>query len=113
MFPIDLVEDESEPEEQSDEDVTFDEGHIEDDDEKNVEVEEEEDSYAKTHEEKEDDRHAKVQQEEDEDLAKVQLEEDEQLAKAIQESLNVESPPRYGHGGLFSPYPFFFSASYR
>ncbi|MBA0863281.1 hypothetical protein Goshw_018968 [Gossypium schwendimanii] len=101
MFPIDLVEDESEPEE--------------DDDEKYVEshVEEEEDSYAKAHEEKEDDRHAKVQQEEDEDLAKVQLEEDEQLAKAIQESLNVESPPRSGHGGLFSPYPFFFSASYR
>ncbi|PPS13035.1 hypothetical protein GOBAR_AA07597 [Gossypium barbadense] len=115
MFPIDLVEDESEPEEESDEDVTFDEGHIEDDDEKYVEshVEEEEDSYAKAHEEKEDDRHAKVQQEEDEDLAKVQLEEDEQLAKAIQESLNVESPPRSGHGGLFSPYPFFFSASYR
>ncbi|MBA0717309.1 hypothetical protein Golax_005142 [Gossypium laxum] len=109
-----VIEDESEPEEESDEDVTFD-GHIEDDDEKYVEshVEEEEDSYAKAHEEKEDDRHAKVQQEEDEDLAKVQLEEDEQLAKAIQESLNVESPPRSGHGGLFSPYPFFFSASYR
>lgn len=110
-----VIEDESEPEEESDEDVTFDEGHIEDDDEKYVEshVEEEEDSYAKAREEKEDDRHAKVQQEEDEDLAKVQLEEDEQLAKAIQESLNVESPPRSGHGGLFSPYPFFFSASYR
>ncbi|GMI68874.1 DA1-RELATED PROTEIN 1 [Hibiscus trionum] len=44
---------------------------------------------------------------------KVQQEEDEQLAKAIQESLNVESPPRYGHGGSFSPYPFFFSASNR
>lgn len=26
------------------------------------------------------------------------LEEDEQLARAIQESLNVESPPRYGNG---------------
>lgn len=26
-----------------------------------------------------------------------QLEEDEQLARAIQESLNVESPPRYGN----------------
>lgn len=98
-----VIEDESEPEEESDEDVKYVESH----------VEEEEDSYAKAHEEKEDDRHAKVQQEEDEDLAKVQLEEDEQLAKAIQESLNVESPPRSGHGGLFSPYPFFFSASYR
>ncbi|PPD91589.1 hypothetical protein GOBAR_DD11469 [Gossypium barbadense] len=98
-----VIEDESEPEEESDEDVKYVESH----------VEEEEDSYAKAHEEKEDDRHAKVQQEEDEDLAKVQLEEDEQLAKAIQESLNVESPPRSSHGGLFSPYPFFFSASYR
>lgn len=39
------------------------------------------------------------------------LEEDEQLAKAIQESLNVESPPsppRYDYGSLFPPYQFFY-----
>ncbi|KAK9947135.1 hypothetical protein M0R45_012570 [Rubus argutus] len=32
-----------------------------------------------------------------------QLEEDEQLARAIQESLNVESPPRYGNGNAYPP----------
>lgn len=32
-----------------------------------------------------------------------QLEEDEQLARAIQESLNVESPPRYGNGNAHPP----------
>lgn len=29
-----------------------------------------------------------------------QLQEDEQLARALQESLNVESPPRYGNGNV-------------
>lgn len=32
-----------------------------------------------------------------------QLEEDEQLARALQESLNVESPPRYGNGNAHPP----------
>ncbi|KAF7850177.1 hypothetical protein BT93_L5795 [Corymbia citriodora subsp. variegata] len=51
-----------------------------------------------------------------------QLEEDEQLARAIQESLNVESPPRrgighyplpYGNGHTYQPVPFPYSAGYR
>ncbi|XWS29333.1 hypothetical protein CRYUN_Cryun24cG0020200 [Craigia yunnanensis] len=110
-----VIEDESEPEEESDEDERDTEGHVEDEDDQYAEahVEKEDDRYAKAHVEEEDDQYAKVQQEEDEEPAKVQLEEDEQLATAIQRSWNVESPPRYDHGGLFSPYPFFFSASYR
>ncbi|XWS33712.1 hypothetical protein CRYUN_Cryun22dG0106900 [Craigia yunnanensis] len=109
-----VIEDESEPEEESDEDEPYAKGHVEDEDDKYAEAHEEEDErYAKAHVVEEDDQYAKVQCEEDEEHAKVQLEEDEQLAKAIQESLNVESPPLYDHGGLFSPYPFFFSASYR
>ncbi|XVF61950.1 hypothetical protein PTKIN_Ptkin08bG0176300 [Pterospermum kingtungense] len=110
-----VIEDESEPEEESDKDEKDSEGHIEDEDDRYAEahVEHEDDRYAKAHVEEEDDRYSKVKQEEDEGQAKVQLEEDEQLAKAIQESLNVGSPPRDNHGGLFSPYPFFFSAGYR
>lgn len=34
-----------------------------------------------------------------------QLEEDELLARAIQESLNVESPPRHGNGNTYQPVP--------
>ncbi|KAK6939522.1 Zinc finger, LIM-type [Dillenia turbinata] len=37
---------------------------------------------------------------------KYQLEEDEQLARAMQESLNAESPPRYGNGTLHQPIPY-------
>lgn len=60
----------------------------------------------------EEDEHL-AQPEEDEHLAKVQLEEDEQLAKALQESMNVDSPPRYDSGNIFQPYPFFSSGGYR
>ncbi|XP_041000311.1 protein DA1-related 1-like [Juglans microcarpa x Juglans regia] len=60
----------------------------------------------------EEDEHL-AQPEEDEHLAKVQLEEDEQLAKALQESMSVESPPRYDSGNIFQPYPFFSSGGYR
>ncbi|KAM7516610.1 hypothetical protein LguiA_006193 [Lonicera macranthoides] len=41
------------------------------------------------------------------------LEEDEQLAKALQESLNMDSPPRYDHGSLFPPYPYLYPSGYR
>ena len=37
-----------------------------------------------------------------------QLEDDAQLAQAIQESLNVESPPRYGYGNIYQPAPVYF-----
>ncbi|XP_061341405.1 protein DA1 [Gastrolobium bilobum] len=36
-----------------------------------------------------------------------QLEEDEQLAKAIEESLNLESPPRYGNENMYQPVQYF------
>ncbi|KAL2499763.1 LIM zinc-binding domain-containing protein [Abeliophyllum distichum] len=41
------------------------------------------------------------------------LEEDELLAKALQESLNVESPPRYDYGGYLSPYSYYYPSGYR
>ncbi|KAL0424566.1 UNVERIFIED_CONTAM: protein DA1-related 1, partial [Sesamum radiatum] len=64
--------------------------------------------------------------EEDEKGKKVienesQLEEDEQLAKALQESLNMESPPRqtpprspgHDYGRFFPRFPFFSPSGYR
>lgn len=48
--------------------------------------------------------------EEDEPFCtEAQVEEDEKLAKAIQESLNMDSPPQ----NIFRPFPFFFPSSYR
>lgn len=35
------------------------------------------------------------------------LEEDEQLAKTLQESLNIESPPRHDFEGFFAPIPYY------
>ncbi|CAK7347661.1 unnamed protein product [Dovyalis caffra] len=55
----------------------------------------------------------------------IQVKEDEQLAKALQESLNVESPPRYGNGiprygngipyqgSAYQPYPVHFPMGFR
>ncbi|XP_024023307.1 protein DA1-related 1 isoform X2 [Morus notabilis] len=54
----------------------------------------------------EDKQLVKVETEKDEQLSKAQLEEDEQLARAIQESLSMDSPPHYDHGGLFNPFSF-------
>ncbi|PQP92520.1 protein DA1-related 1 isoform X1 [Prunus yedoensis var. nudiflora] len=59
-----------------------------------------------------DEKPAKFQYEEDEQSAKVQLEEDEQLARALQESLNMNSPPRYDNGSIIQPFPFFMPAGY-
>ncbi|GMP81177.1 hypothetical protein CsSME_00035972 [Camellia sinensis var. sinensis] len=45
-----------------------------------------------------------------------QLKDDEQLAKAIQESLNVESPPQYpqyGNENIYQPIPFPYSTGFR
>lgn len=42
-----------------------------------------------------------------------QLKEDEQLAKAIQDSWNVESPTRYGHGNRHQPIPSPYSTGFR
>ncbi|CAA3029834.1 protein DA1-related 1-like [Olea europaea var. sylvestris] len=41
------------------------------------------------------------------------LEEDEQLAKTLQESLNMESPPRHDFGGFFAPNPYYHPSWYR
>ncbi|KAG6663255.1 hypothetical protein I3843_02G009500 [Carya illinoinensis] len=73
----------------------------------------EEDEHLARAQPEEDEHLARAQPEEDEHLAKVQLEEDEQLAKALQESMFVESPPRYDSGNIFQPFPFFSSGGYR
>lgn len=45
---------------------------------------------------------------------KSHLEEDEMLAKALQESLNMGSPPRaYDHGSPIQPLPYFYPSGYR
>lgn len=38
---------------------------------------------------------------------KSQLEEDEQLARAIEESLNLESPPKHGNDNMYQPIQYF------
>jgi len=38
---------------------------------------------------------------------KSQLEEDEQLARAIEESLNLESPPKHGNDNMHQPIQYF------
>lgn len=77
------------------------------------EDERDEDEIRAIAQQEEDEQRAKVQQEEDEQRARAQLEEDEQLAKAIQESLRVDSPPRYDSANIFQPFPFFFPSGYR
>lgn len=78
-----------------------------DDDEPPAKVESDHDEPPVKVESDDDEPPAKIPYEVDEQSAKVQLEEDEQLAKAIQESLNVDSPPRYDSGSILQPYPFF------
>ncbi|KAA8547301.1 hypothetical protein F0562_003835 [Nyssa sinensis] len=41
------------------------------------------------------------------------VEEDELLAKALQESLNMESPPRHDYEDLSPPHPLFYPVGYR
>ncbi|XP_061374493.1 protein DA1-related 1-like [Gastrolobium bilobum] len=71
-------------------------------------IDEEEDEHLGKAHLDEDEYLAKIKQVEDEHRAKVQLEEDEQLARAIQESLNIGSPPRHDNDPLFQPFPHFF-----
>ncbi|KAL5564216.1 hypothetical protein UlMin_027380 [Ulmus minor] len=42
-----------------------------------------------------------------------QFKEDELLARAIQESLNMESPPRYDNGNTYQPIPVYYPMGYR
>ncbi|KAG6729485.1 hypothetical protein I3842_01G031400 [Carya illinoinensis] len=53
------------------------------------------------------------QSEEYKQLARAQTKEDEQLAKALQESMYMESPPRWETENIFQPYPFNFPSKYR
>ncbi|EEF29114.1 protein DA1-related 1 [Ricinus communis] len=76
-------------------------------DERRARAEEEEKRTTAEEEEK------RARAEEDEKRAKAQLEEDEQLAKALQETLTVNSPPRYDFENAFSPYPVLFPSGYR
>ncbi|KAI4327538.1 hypothetical protein L6164_019987 [Bauhinia variegata] len=85
----------------------------ESEDEELCKIEEEEDEHPAKIQDAEDESPATVRHEEDEHLSKVQLEEDEQLARALQESLNVGSPPRYDSGSIFQPYPLHFPPGYR
>ena len=84
-----------------------------DEDEHLARAQSDEDEHLTRAHSEEDGHLTKAHSEEDENLSKAQLEEDEQLAMAIQESLNVESPPRYDSGNIFQPYPFFFPSGYR
>ncbi|TKY70502.1 DA1-related 1 [Spatholobus suberectus] len=83
-----------------------------------------EDEYLAKIQQDEDERLAKIQQDEVEHLAKIQLdeherlakaqlEEDEQLARAIQESLNIGSPPQYDNDSSFLSFPHLFPPGYR
>jgi phytoene dehydrogenase-like protein len=89
-------------------------------------AEEEERRVAQAQIEEEEKRRAEAQLEETEKLlakarleeeemrrSKAQLEEDELLAKALQESMNVGSPPRYDPGNILQPYPFLIPSSHR
>ncbi|XP_027359801.1 protein DA1-related 1-like [Abrus precatorius] len=79
---------------------------IDEEDEHLAEVQPEENENLGKVQVDEDEYLAKIQQDEDERLAKAQLEEDEQLARAIQESLNVGSPPQYDNDSTFLPQLF-------
>lgn len=83
----------------------------EEEDENLSKVKSEEDEHLDKVQVDEDELLAKIQQDE-EHLAKDQLEEDEQLARAIQESLRIDSPPRYGGDSIF-PFPNLFPPGYR
>ncbi|KAF3438847.1 hypothetical protein FNV43_RR17122 [Rhamnella rubrinervis] len=101
---------------QSEDSEQFAKFQSEEDDEQlaKVQFEDDDEQLAKIQLEEEDEQLAKIQLEEDEQLAKIQLEEeDEQLAKAIQESLTIDSPPRYDHGNIFQPIPLFYPSGYR
>ncbi|KAM5576281.1 hypothetical protein ABKV19_007249 [Rosa sericea] len=84
-----------------------------DDDESPAKFESEDDEPPAKVESDHDEPPAKISYEEDDQSAKIQLEEDEQLAMAIQESLNVDSPPRHDTGSIFRPFPFFNPAGNR
>lgn len=108
MFSYLILEDESQSEDEE-QPAKFES----DDDESPAKVESEDDEPPAKVESDHDEPPAKISYEEDDQSAKIQLEEDEQLAMAIQESLNVDSPPRHDTGSIFRPFPFFNPAGNR
>ncbi|KAL2348461.1 hypothetical protein Fmac_002461 [Flemingia macrophylla] len=84
-----------------------------DEDEQLAKIQQEEDARLAKVQQEEDELLAKIQQDEHERLAKAQLEEDEQLARAIQESLSLDSLPRYGNDSSFLSMPHLFPPGYR
>ncbi|CAB80352.1 putative protein [Arabidopsis thaliana] len=118
-----IIEYKSETEEDDDDDEDEDEEYMR----AQLEAaEEEERRVAQAQIEEEEKRRAEAQLEETEKLlakarleeeemrrSKAQLEEDELLAKALQESMNVGSPPRYDPGNILQPYPFLIPSSHR
>lgn len=102
-----VIEDESESED-DEQSAKFES----DSDEQPTKVQSDDDEKPAKVQSDDDEKPAKFQYEEDEQSAKVQLEEDEQLAKALQESLNMGSPPRDDNGSIFQPFPFFMPAGY-
>ncbi|XLS57047.1 hypothetical protein HN51_006802 [Arachis hypogaea] len=85
-------------------------------DEQLCKVDDEEDEHTCTVQQQEEEHLDKVRpDEDDEHLSKDQLEEDEQLARAIQESLNIDSPPspRYENDSIFQPLSNLFPPGYR
>ncbi|CAH9088725.1 unnamed protein product [Cuscuta epithymum] len=79
----------------------------------------EEQSEDQNEEMKEDQRENIKQDQKEEDkgkrvIAETNIEEDEQLARALQESIDMESPPRNnGYGSLFSPFALLYPPVYR
>lgn len=108
-----VIEDESESESESESDEDEEEHCIahDEEDEESAKSERSDDESVKS--QREEYESAKTQKEEYGGFSDLQLEEDEHLAKALQESMNVASPPRYDQGSFFQPYPFFFPSSHK
>ncbi|KAI3824114.1 hypothetical protein L1987_05563 [Smallanthus sonchifolius] len=107
-----------------------DDAHHHDNDDDSDEDEDEDDEHSLSSAEEDDDQKQAISSPEDDETESSSeednkgkkpicldheddIEDDEQLAKALQESLNVPSPPRNHYGSVFSPLPYFYPSGYR